>query len=101
MLFSGTDVWADSPLAAPQANACPMAVRIAWHSAGTFDSRDGTGAHPWSLPTPAPTPSNPEHLQDMEGLTTTIPPPPPPPPPPPVRFPGTPFHLRQAGATGR
>lgn len=24
-------------------NACPMAVRVAWHASGTYDSRDGTG----------------------------------------------------------
>ena len=24
-------------------NACPMAVRVAWHAAGTFDERDGSG----------------------------------------------------------
>lgn len=26
-----------------KANACPIATRLAWHAAGTFDSRDGTG----------------------------------------------------------
>jgi len=26
-----------------KANACPMAVRMAWHSAGTFDRADGSG----------------------------------------------------------
>ena len=26
-----------------KANACPIAMRMAWHSAGTFDSKDGTG----------------------------------------------------------
>eukprot|EP00048_Salpingoeca_helianthica_P015622 m.227697 g.227697 ORF g.227697 m.227697 type:complete len:428 (+) comp17286_c0_seq1:35-1318(+) len=26
-----------------KANACPMAVRVAWHAAGTYDSRDGSG----------------------------------------------------------
>jgi len=27
----------------PKANACPMVVRLAWHAAGTFDKRDGSG----------------------------------------------------------
>lgn len=26
-----------------KANACPIAVRLAWHAAGTFDKRDGSG----------------------------------------------------------
>ena len=26
-----------------KANACPMATRVAWHSAGTFDATDGSG----------------------------------------------------------
>jgi len=26
-----------------KANACPMAVRLAWHASGTFDKNDGTG----------------------------------------------------------
>jgi hypothetical protein len=26
-----------------KANACPIAMRLAWHSSGTFDKRDGTG----------------------------------------------------------
>jgi hypothetical protein len=26
-----------------KANACPIAARLAWHAAGTFDRRDGTG----------------------------------------------------------
>jgi catalase (peroxidase I) len=26
-----------------KANACPMAVRVAWHASGTFDARDGSG----------------------------------------------------------
>jgi len=26
-----------------KANACPMAVRLAWHSSGTFDKNDGSG----------------------------------------------------------
>ena len=24
-------------------NACPMAIRVAWHSSGTFDKNDSTG----------------------------------------------------------
>jgi catalase (peroxidase I) len=26
-----------------KANACPMAVRVSWHSAGTYDKKDGSG----------------------------------------------------------
>eukprot|EP00729_Bicosta_minor_P013729 gene13729-29273_t len=26
-----------------KANACPMAVRVAWHSSGTFDKSDSSG----------------------------------------------------------
>ena len=26
-----------------KANACPMAVRLAWHASGTFDKSDGSG----------------------------------------------------------
>mgnify|MGYP000579342961 CR=1 FL=1 len=26
-----------------KANACPIACRMAWHMAGTYDKRDGTG----------------------------------------------------------
>ena len=32
-----------------KANACPMAVRVAWHSAGTFDRESGTGGSNGSL----------------------------------------------------
>jgi catalase (peroxidase I) len=24
-------------------NACPMAMRVAWHSSGTYDANQGTG----------------------------------------------------------
>ena len=24
-------------------NACPMAMRVAWHSSGTYDANNGTG----------------------------------------------------------
>ena len=26
-----------------KANACPIAMRMAWHAAGTYDKRDGSG----------------------------------------------------------
>mmetsp|Transcript_27357 Transcript_27357/g.42058 ORF Transcript_27357/g.42058 Transcript_27357/m.42058 type:complete len:416 (+) Transcript_27357:54-1301(+) len=30
-------------LVTQKANACPMGVRLAWHSSGTFDKKDGSG----------------------------------------------------------
>jgi catalase (peroxidase I) len=32
-----------SKLVDQKANACPMGMRVAWHSAGTFDKKDGSG----------------------------------------------------------
>jgi catalase (peroxidase I) len=32
-----------SKIITTSANACPMAVRLAWHASGTFDKNDNTG----------------------------------------------------------
>jgi catalase (peroxidase I) len=36
-----TEIW--NKLVNQKANACPMAMRVAWHSSGTFDKSDNSG----------------------------------------------------------